>query len=57
MCSPAACATCGKTTWQGCGINAELVVARVPEEERCACASVPAQLAAWYPRASRPGSE
>lgn len=53
MCSPAACATCGKTTWQGCGMHAELVLARVPEQERCACSSVPPQPAVWYPR--RPG--
>ncbi|WP_280116217.1 hypothetical protein [Leucobacter viscericola] len=42
MCSPAPCATCGKTTWQGCGQHVEEALAGVPEESRCACERVEA---------------
>ena len=50
MCSPATCDRCGKTTWRGCGMHVDAVMAYVPEAERCACAQTPAQPANWYPR-------
>ncbi len=50
MCSPATCEHCGRTTWRGCGMHADEVLARVPEGERCCCARRPAQPAGWYPR-------
>jgi hypothetical protein len=37
MCSPATCAICGKTTWQGCGEHIEEALAGVPDEQRCTC--------------------
>ena len=37
MCSPATCFSCGKTTWSGCGMHADAVLARVPVEARCSC--------------------
>ncbi|WP_345204591.1 hypothetical protein [Fodinibacter luteus] len=37
MCSPATCHSCGKTTWAGCGMHADMVLARVPVEARCSC--------------------
>lgn len=35
MCSPATCAVCGKTTWQGCGQHVESVRKRVPAAQWC----------------------
>lgn len=35
MCSPAPCAKCGKTTWQGCGEHIEQARAMVPAEQWC----------------------
>ena len=43
MCSPATCHSCGKTTWAGCGMHADLVMARVPAEARCSCNDEPVQ--------------
>lgn len=43
MCSPMPCRACGKTTWGGCGMHADMVMSRIPEEQRCDCHSAPAQ--------------
>ncbi|QLQ16927.1 MAG: hypothetical protein HZY73_16140 [Micropruina sp.] len=56
MCSPAACPRCGKTTWRGCGMHVDQVMARVPAGQRCCCAQQPARPAAWYPRQPYPTS-
>jgi hypothetical protein len=37
MCSPARCASCGKTTWRGCGQHVDAVMARVAPPDRCQC--------------------
>lgn len=37
MCSPAMCYQCGKTTWSGCGMHADQVMAMVPAQQRCSC--------------------
>lgn len=37
MCSPVTCSTCGKTTWQGCGLHVDEALAGVPAAARCAC--------------------
>lgn len=37
MCSPATCRQCGKTTWSGCGMHVDRVLARVPAADRCTC--------------------
>mgnify|MGYP003436801542 FL=1 len=42
MCSPATCHSCGKTTWAGCGMHADMVMASVPAEARCSCHEEPA---------------
>lgn len=39
MCYPVNCATCGKTTWGGCGQHADDVMRSVPAARRCACAA------------------
>lgn len=39
MCRPATCRHCGKTTWAGCGMHVDRVLARVPAAERCDCAT------------------
>ncbi|SFJ75939.1 hypothetical protein SAMN05216467_0830 [Cellulomonas sp. KH9] len=37
MCYPVRCATCQKTTWDGCGQHAEDVMAEVPRDQQCTC--------------------
>jgi len=37
MCSPARCETCGKTTWTGCGMHVDEVMAGVPSAQQCTC--------------------
>lgn len=37
MCFPIACASCGKTTWDGCGEHVAEVMDPVPAEQRCTC--------------------
>ena len=37
MCYPCKCEKCGKTTWAGCGMHKDLVMSKVPVEERCTC--------------------
>ena len=37
MCYPVKCENCGKTTWAGCGKHKDMVMAKVPENERCTC--------------------
>ena len=37
MCYPVKCEKCGKTTWAGCGKHKDMVMAKVPENERCKC--------------------
>ena len=36
MCRAVVCRTCGKTTWAGCGMHVEQVLAGVPGSQRCA---------------------
>ena len=43
MCSPATCHSCGKTTWAGCGMHADMVMAQGPADARCSCADEPVQ--------------
>ena len=35
MCRAAACNTCGKTTWAGCGQHVDQVMRGVPTVQRC----------------------
>ena len=35
MCRPVACRRCEKTTWAGCGMHVDQVLAGVPAAERC----------------------
>jgi hypothetical protein len=37
MCSPAPCYKCNKTTWAGCGMHVDQVMAHVPNEQQCKC--------------------
>ncbi|KAK7421913.1 hypothetical protein QQX98_001907 [Neonectria punicea] len=37
MCKKAACSTCKKTSWWGCGAHVQTVLDSVPVEDRCAC--------------------
>lgn len=37
MCYPTPCATCGRTTWAGCGEHVDAVRAVVPAAEWCTC--------------------
>lgn len=35
MCYPTLCATCGRTTWRGCGKHVADVRAGVPDDQWC----------------------
>ena len=35
MCRPVTCRMCGKTTWSGCGMHVNQVMAGVPKADRC----------------------
>ena len=35
MCRAVACKTCGKTTWAGCGMHVNQVMAGVASSDRC----------------------
>ncbi|MBZ5739319.1 hypothetical protein [Nocardioides mangrovi] len=35
MCRPVSCRRCGKTTWSGCGLHVDQVMAGVPKADRC----------------------
>ena len=51
MCYPVKCPKCGKTTWAGCGLHKEMVMAKIPPEERCTC---PERAVEGYPAAAPP---
>lgn len=36
MCRAVTCKQCGKTTWAGCGMHVDQVLAGVPQSDRCA---------------------
>jgi hypothetical protein len=36
MCRTVTCKQCGKTTWAGCGLHIDQVMAGVPQAQRCA---------------------
>lgn len=36
MCRRVKCRVCGKTTWAGCGMHVQQVMASVPASQRCA---------------------
>jgi len=38
MCRPVECASCHKTTWEGCGEHVAEVKATVPPGQWCTCA-------------------
>lgn len=35
MCRPVNCKVCSKTTWAGCGMHVDQVLAGVPSSQRC----------------------
>lgn len=35
MCRPVTCKVCGKTSWAGCGMHVDQVLAGVPASDRC----------------------
>ena len=35
MCRAVSCRQCGKTTWAGCGMHVQQVMAGVPSAQRC----------------------
>eukprot|EP00727_Mastigamoeba_balamuthi_P007443 m51a1_g3319 putative trx2p (158) ;mRNA; r:351786-352429 len=37
MCYPVKCPKCSKTTWAGCGAHVDMVMSRVPVDQRCTC--------------------
>jgi hypothetical protein len=55
MCQRVTCKTCGKATYEGCGMHVEQVLAGVPGSERCSCADTGSGAAASDAGASRGG--
>lgn len=55
MCSPARCARCGKTTWSGCGMHVDAVMARVDPMQQCTCNPMKEQPALRFPWGDRGG--
>ena len=44
MCYPVECPKCHKTTWGGCGMHVDQVMAAVPKDRQCTCpANQPSQ--------------
>ena len=39
MCRPVVCNKCNKTTWAGCGMHVDQVMANVPKDLQCTCSS------------------
>lgn len=39
MCRPVKCRQCSKTTWAGCGMHVDEVMAGVPSAQRCDCSA------------------
>lgn len=39
MCVRVPCPTCQLVTWDGCGTHVDEVMAGVPDDQRCRCAS------------------
>ena len=37
MCRQVNCRQCSKTTWAGCGMHVNQVMAGVPSSQRCSC--------------------
>ena len=37
MCYPVECPSCHKTTWGGCGMHVDQVMATVPKDRQCTC--------------------
>ncbi len=35
MCHAVVCRTCGKATWEGCGLHVEQALAGIPQTQRC----------------------
>lgn len=50
MCVPTPCATCGKTTWSGCGAHIDQVRATVPTDRWCAGHADAAPAKRWWKR-------
>lgn len=42
MCQRVTCKSCGKATYQGCGMHVEQVLAGVPSADRCSCSGATA---------------
>lgn len=42
MCRAVKCRKCGKTTWAGCGMHVDQVMAGVAKADRCKCDEEPA---------------
>ncbi len=51
MCRQVTCKTCGKTTWAGCGMHVDQVMAGVPKSQQCSGHPKPERAAGgWFSR-------
>ena len=37
MCYPIKCQKCGKTTWKGCGKHKDMIMSKIPDDQKCTC--------------------
>ena len=58
MCYPVPGQKCGKTTWAGCGKHKDMVMAKIPVDQRCTCArDAPSEPEPIEPNVSKPGED
>ena len=58
MCYPVPCKKCGKTTWAGCGKHKDMVMAKIPIDERCTCSrDGPTEAVPAEPNIAKPGED
>ena len=57
MCSPARCTRCGKTTWTGCGMHVDAVMASVQPTQQCTCNRTDEQPVWQFPWTRRRGMQ
>ena len=58
MCYPVPCKKCGKTTWAGCGKHKDMVMAKIPEKDKCKCPrDGPTEAVPSTPNIAKPGED
>ncbi len=53
MCRKVDCSKCGKASWAGCGAHIDVVMADVPESDRCECQPSGMSMPKWLAKVLR----